>query len=346
MVPLSRLGWSCAVVALIVSLRGAPGFAGEPIDRLTAGQVVELGQLVGHLGAVYSIAWSPDGSRIATGSSDGTTRIWDSKTQAPLLTLEQGTASRWGVAWSPDGTRVATVGRGSMVRVWDSARGQKLAELARPVSCTYCVAWSPDGTRVAVGEADGTIVLLDPTDLHAIKQWPGHTEGGLSTEVIAIAWSPDGTKLASGGIDFALRVWDAATGAPLAVLRASTTVRNDINGVAWSPDGLLIAAAGQDGCVRIWDPVAKTEERNLKAGPSWTRGVAWSPDGKVLATSGAVGRLLLWDPQTGNLLATLSDKGPDIWSVAFSPDGTRLASGAGSYEVRQGVGTIRLWGTL
>jgi WD40 repeat protein len=169
------------------------------IEPQSASQVVEIAQLTGHLGAVYAIAWSPDGSRIATASSDGTARIWDAQTGSLLLLLEQGTTSRWGIAWSPDGTRVVTVRCGSMIRVWNAATGEMLAELGRPVQCTLCVAWSPSGARLAVGEGDGTILILDSSDLAVIAQWPGHVSGGLSTEVIAVAWSPDGTKIASGG---------------------------------------------------------------------------------------------------------------------------------------------------
>jgi WD40 repeat protein len=195
-----------------------------------------------------------------------------------------------------------------------------------------------------VGEGNGAILILDPADLRVLAEWPGHVEGGLSTEVIAIAWSPDGTQLASGGLDFALRIWDAATGAPLAVLRATTYARNDINGVAWSPDGRRIATAGQDGYVRLWDPAERVEVRSFRVSLSWARGVSWSPDGTALATSGAGGRLAIWDPQTGALLAALSERGPDVWAVAFSPDGTKLASGSGRYESRTGNSPIRIWG--
>ena len=278
-----KSAWSLVLTIGLLSLAAASTAASPVIEPQSAGQVVETSQLTGHLGAVYSIAWSPDGSRIATGSSDGTAHIWDAQTGTSLLILEEGTASRWGVAWSPDGTRVVTVRCGSMVRIWNAKTGEMLAELGRLVQCTLCVAWSPNGARLALGEGDGTIVLLDSSDLRIVAEWPGHVEGGLSTEVIAIAWSPDGTRLASGGLDFALRIWDAATGAPLAVLRATTYARNDINGVAWSPDGRQIATAGHDGYVRLWDPAERVEVRSFRE---------ISGDGDIVALSAGQHRAL------------------------------------------------------
>lgn len=336
-----RLGLS-TLVSVIVSL---PLFCAATtiVDPSSASRVVETGQLAGHRGAVYCTAWSSDGGRLATASSDGTARIWDAATGAQILSLDQG-ASCWGIAWSPDATRVVTVGYGTTIRVWDATSGAMLAELSRWSECAYCVAWSPNGALLAVGESDGTILILKAADLSVAREWIGHTGEGISNEVIGIAWSPDGARIASGGLDYVVRVWDAATGNAVTALRASTSVRNDINGVAWSPDGRRIAAAGQDGYVRIWDAAAGTEIRSVKVGTSWARGVAWSPDGKVLATTGGGGKVQLWDPAAGSSVAVLSSSGVDTWSVAFSPDGARLATGSGRYEDTRGTGTVKLWG--
>ncbi|MCX6101269.1 MAG: hypothetical protein NTV92_07595 [Candidatus Bipolaricaulota bacterium] len=112
-----KSAWSLVLTIGLLSLVAASTTASPVIEPQSASQVVETSQLTGHLGAVYSIAWSPDGTRIATASSDGTARIWDAQTGNQLLILEQGTESRWGIAWSPDGTRVVTVRCGSMIRV-------------------------------------------------------------------------------------------------------------------------------------------------------------------------------------------------------------------------------------
>ena len=300
-------------------------------------------QLRGHRGAVYALAWSPDGTTIASASSDGTICLWNAKAGKPLLCLEAHEGSAWGLAWAPDGRTLASAGADGAVRLWNPVNGTVMREIPGSEGCAFCVAWEPGGQALVSGHADGTLKyhVLEPGKTSIA--WPGHTSGGLSTEVIAAAWSPRGETFATGGIDFAVRLWTPAR-ACLAVIRAKTEARNDINGLAWSPDGRTLAAAGQDGTIRLWDPMAKRELAVLSIGPAyWTRGVAWSPDGLWLATTGGDGYVRLWDPLSGECLQALQGHESPIWSVAWSPDGKNLASGSGPYEAEGGDCGIRIW---
>ena len=115
--------------------------------------------LEGHTEPVWSVAFSPDGTRLASGSSGGGVRLWDVASGEPTATLEGHTEPVWSVAFSPDGTRLASGSSGGGVRLWDVASGKPITTLEGHTSWVLSVAFSPDGTRLASGSGDGTILL-------------------------------------------------------------------------------------------------------------------------------------------------------------------------------------------
>lgn len=202
--------------------------------------------LKGHAGWVSSVAWSPDGTRLASGGYDYMVRVWDMATGAALAVLDGHTGWVGSVAWSLDGTRLASSGGAdSTVRVWDATTGVALAILDGHTSSVESVAWSPDGRWLASASRDRTVRVWDVATGTALVILEGHTG-----EVMSVAWSPDGTRLASASSDRAVRVWDAATGATLAVLDGQT---EGTLAVAWSPDGEWLATTGFHGTVRLWN---------------------------------------------------------------------------------------------
>jgi len=168
--------------------------------------------LRGHNGEVQSVAWSPDGKRLATGSEDKTAKVWDAETGKELLTLSGHTGSIASVAWSPDGRHIATRSEDSTAKVWDAATDKEVLTLSSSGDGCYgvgSVAWSPDSKRLATG-CDG------------VTMWDAETGKKLATlrtecnEIISVAWSRDGKRLASGGCG-GITVWDAETGKKLRV---------------------------------------------------------------------------------------------------------------------------------
>jgi len=199
--------------------------------------------LTGHTGGVTAVAWSPDGTRLATAGYGGEVRSWDPATGHHQATLTGHIGGAGAVAWSPDGTRLATADdRG--VSLWDPDTGCRRATLTDHTNWVRAVAWSPDGTRLATADDRGEMRLWDPATGHHQATLTGHTRW-----VGAVAWSPDGTRLATADFD-ELWLWDSATGPHQATLTGHT---GGVTAVAWSPDGTRLATADLDE-VSLWDP--------------------------------------------------------------------------------------------
>jgi WD40 repeat protein len=161
---------------------------------------------------VNSVAFSPDGTLLATTSGDQTVRLWDTATGQPHgQPLTGHTGPVYSVAFSPDGTLLATTGDDRTVRRWDTATGRRRGRLLTGHTDTvWGVAFSPDGTLLATASGDRTIGLRDA----ATGQPRGNPLTGHTGPVLGVAFSPDGTLLATTSTDRTARLWDTATGQP------------------------------------------------------------------------------------------------------------------------------------
>ncbi len=192
---------------------------------------------------VHSVAWSPDGARLASGHGDGSVRVWNAADGSLLRTLEGHTDVVNSVAWSPDGARLASGGDDGAAFVWDMTGGDepKTVKLPQGVSS---VAWSPDGRFLAVGSLDGTLHVWEPASQDEPRLLGSH-----AGSVRNVAWSPDGAQLASASADGTVQIWNVANGEVLFTLAGNT---GEVFSAAWSQDGTRLVTANEDGTLRVW----------------------------------------------------------------------------------------------
>ena len=284
-----------------------------------------IAKLEGHADGVGSVAFSPDGTTLATGSLDGTVKLWDAEMGTDITTFSGGHP----VAFSPDGTTLASVSSGSRIVLWDVGRRQTIATLEGHTGVVTSVAFSPDGETLASGSEDKMVKLWDVGRRQTIATLEGHT--GVVTSV---AFSPDGETLASGSEDKMVKLWDVGRRQTIATLEGH---RDRVSSVSFSPDGRTLASGSLDRTVKLWDMATRQPISTFEGHTGVVTSVAFSPDGETLASGSGWGdkTVKLWDIHTKEISVEVGHTA-SVSSVAFSADGTTLASGSSD-------GTVRLW---
>lgn len=342
----------------------------EAVAVLHAAAASELrGVLTGHSATVHTVAFSTDGSTVATGGWDGRIRLWTASDGTLRRTLVSGAKAVGSVAFSPDGRTLASTGDDGAVRLWDVRTGDLRATMTGHTGGVYSVAFSPDGRTLATGSADRTARLWDTATGRVREVLAAHTD-----TVRSVGFTPDGASLTTAGEDGAVRVWDVAKAATRRTLRGD----DEFYTSAISPDGRTLAAAGDggkitlwhlatgkvkksittdflfinsldfgqddrflavgsnDNTVTIWDTDAGSQYDSFHGHTDYVQTVAFGPDGRTLLSGGYDQTARLWDTKTTEAQKVLTEPAGAVRAAAFSPDGRTLASGSEK-------GSVRLW---
>ena len=297
----------------------------------------------GHVDWVTSVAFSPDGKTLVSGSHDGTLIIWDLATGKQIRAIEDHRQHGKpfeviSVAFSPDGKRVASSSSDKTVRVWEAGTGAPVRKFSE-VAFAHQIVFSPDGARLAVANCDSVLVwnLSSGVLINTLAKARMKVGGQYCAQNVAFL---DGGRqlLADGG---PIQIWDVSTGRELR--RFSPQGSGFAMALSQDKSTLLLGEDfhGYLGMTELWDVAKGTLISNFPQEQSPVESVAFSPDGKVVAYEShegndidADGFIRLWDLATGKELRKLVGHKRRVAAIAFAPDGKTLASGSWDYSVK------------
>ncbi|MGJ3245536.1 MAG: BTAD domain-containing putative transcriptional regulator [Elainellaceae cyanobacterium] len=323
-----------------------------------------LRTLNGHSNWVLSVAWTPDGQFLVSGSADHTIRLWDKQDGHCLKTLQGHSNWVWSVACSRLSKKAASNDTASQkslglilasgaddeaVKFWDLQTGQCLKTLQGYRDYAWSISWHPKGQMLASGGASQVVRIWDTHTGQCIRTLEGHDDW-----VYAVAYSPTyeefsdefDSLLASGSRNYTAIVWTvpiSETGQEHGTEPPKSECWKTIKGyqnviwcVAWNPNRPLLAVGSMDGAIRFWATDTGQCIQTLDEHRGWVMDIDWSTDGHILASSSQDKTVKLWNSQTGQCLNTLEGHELDIWAVAWNPHQALVASG--SFDK-----TVKLW---
>jgi len=275
----------------------------------------------------YTLAFSPDGSRLAALAEKQSVKIWDTNSGQLLRTLSGENGNIYSVAFDLDGKRLVTTSADGTAIIWDAITGQELITIIVPDYAMYGAIFTPDGRRLITGSDDAIARFWDLDAIPAKELFSLSFDYSTEGPPGAFAFSPDGKYLAFGAGVIA-KVWD------FAALQANPSAKplftlfghqNNINSLVFTPDGSRLVTGNADGTAKVWDAATGQELFTLAGGSGNINSLAISPDGIHPLSAHSDGKVRVWD---------ISSTGSHEWWTIypahrgrFSSDGTRLATG-------------------
>ncbi|WP_406695264.1 protein kinase [Singulisphaera sp. Ch08] len=338
----TSLGMLRLAHALAITPAGGTDLRRTILSNLDAWRapMIPLREMFVHPDAIWSVALSPDGRTLLTGSSamvagklQGEARLWDVNTgRAFGEPLKHGSYVNSAV-FSPDGKRILTGSADRTAQLWDAATCRPLGAPLVQASSVETVAFAPDGRSFLI-VAGRSVSFWDTATRQPLH--PALTD--MPAPVHPATFSPDGSLVATGSENGTARLWNVATGEPLG---APLVHNSAVNCLAFSPDGKVLATGDEDGVIQFWNTATQKQVLSHVAHRSEIYGLAFSPDGQVLATGGDDGTARFWEAATGQALGLPMEHLGAVTAVAFAPDGRSLATGSGDTVARTWAGPTK-----
>jgi serine/threonine protein kinase/aspartate 1-decarboxylase len=305
----------------------------------------------GHSSLVSALAWSPDGTRIASTDYDERVHIWDARTGISVsIDNYAGCPGPAGaITWSPDGSHIALGNRSTaaLVRMLATKQKQDFDGICGKVDA---IAWSYNGSRLA----SGSIGKVYGDNLaYVVQVWETASGQNIFTQYfylplgkrrdwlslsakggfVSMQWLPDNTRMIFVNLDKTVETWNVSS--QRAVSRLHFQERNDeAQMVVLSPDGRYAASVMADQTVEVWNTASGNRICTYRGHQDQVNVVAWSPDAKHIASGSQDATIQVWNAKTGQQIFTYRGHTGSVHVVAWSPDAKYIASASSDRTVR------------
>lgn len=282
-------------------------------------------------GEILSVEWSPDGSKFASGSSDGIIKIFNSMSEKTLQVIhDHDNYAVRVISWNPNGTIIASGSCDNRIKLWNALTGEQIRIIDAHVQCIQSISWSPNGFQFAAGYS---------THTNRTQIWDFYngtilaTLDGQEASIQSVRWNPNGSMIATGAQR--VRIWNTTDWTSIILLPKDQAVRI----AEWSPDGKWLVSENGYFEITLWDTNKWTRVYNSSEQASQMNSISWAPDNSRVAIGLEDHSVLIWDMQNKSFLKILTGHTDEVTSVDWSPDGKRIISGSRD-------GTIKIWGEL
>jgi len=310
-----------------LSSHGLPHQSREPALSSSGSRVVaRLGSsFLVHGGPVRSIAFSSDGTLLASAGQDRLVRIWDIRSRALLQLMQGHTEVLHAVAFSPNNELVASAGGDRVIRIWQTSTGKLIRRLPGHEGQVYALAFAAHAPLLASGGGDNQVRVWDLSTSTQVAALKGH-EGN----VYSVCLSEDGSTVCSASYDTTVRIWETKSGRCITTLKDA---RSCVSAVALSADGASVAAAFGNGKIVKWSATKSNLELSWDAHEGGVNCLAFAKQGELLS-GGEDGFVKSWDASNGVLLGSVKTRLVPVHCIAFSKNGKQFAGGGGGRRIQ------------
>ncbi len=266
---------------------------------------------------VFSVAFSPDGKLLASGSEDKTMLLYNLETDELLHTFEGHFSTINDIAFNPKGKYIFSAGD-KTIRIW-KPDGTYINKIRGHKTYIWSISLTPDGNKIASGSFEEDFYLWDILNTEKLETYSEHTKS-----VLAVDIDPDGDYIVSGSLDKSIKLWDIKAAN---VIKTGYGHAGNIYDIKFSPDRKYIITASRDNTLKLWDAMTLTQIRTFNGHKEAVMAFDFTPDGSNIISASYDKTLRLWEVPTGKCIYVYNDHEDAINTVCFSPDGEYFASG-------------------